>query len=541
MYKCKICGKKYTDLSSLYNHIEQQHSEMIPMDMSIQQYYYYMKTGRSNGNCVMCKQPTTWNKNTNKYNRFCGDPKCKEEYVKIAKSRMIAKYGKVHLLNDPKKQREMLANRKISGVYRWSNSKIETTYTGSYELDFLKTLDLFFEWDPEDISMPSPHTYTYKYDGEEKFYIPDVFIHSLDLEIEIKDGGDNPNNHHKIQAVDKEKERLKDETMTSQKLFHYVKITNKNYTNFFDFLKEAKDGFEKYGDDKKIPRIFKIEDIRTKGNIKPVQESSEEIDKFDGNTIETPECLLELDLLKNIINNLQMKDKSLKKKDFFIQASYNARKNSPKDLQEYMSMLVKSIQSDNDIVYVKRLIGDSKTYYRNLLNNRHKKIEGYDEYMKWVNYDLDKEIEKRMDKIKKQQSKVFESEIIDGNSILNNEPVVTNIFQMSVCYNKTRNAFGMNDLDSFVELGRYVLNKTTVGVKYNLVNKSVHDTNYSNSCDCYQLTFNDNMSLDGLISNKCSDDISIFNLYKTNDPEYKFINEVCLKLLGVKPESIELL
>ena len=541
MYKCKICGKKYTDLSSLYNHIEQQHSEMIPMDMSIQQYYYYMKTGRSNGNCVMCKQATTWNKNTNKYNRFCGDPKCKEEYVKIAKSRMIAKYGKVHLLNDPKKQREMLANRKISGVYRWSNSKIETTYTGSYELDFLKTLDLFFEWDPEDISMPSPHTYTYKYDGEEKFYIPDVFIHSLDLEIEIKDGGDNPNNHHKIQAVDKEKERLKDETMTSQKLFHYVKITNKNYTNFFDFLKEAKDGFEKYGDDKKIPRIFKIEDIRTKGNIKPVQESSEEIDKFDGNTIETPECLLEMDLLKDIINSLQMKDKSLKKKDFFIQASYNARKNSPKDLQEYMSMLVKSIQSDNDIVYVKRLIGDSKTYYRNLLNNRHKKIEGYDEYMKWVNYDLDKEIEKRMDKIKKQQSKVFESEIIDGNSILNNEPVVTNIFQMSVCYNKTRNAFGMNDLDSFVELGKYVLNKTTVGVKYNLVNKSVHDTNYSNSRDCYQLTFNDNMSLDGLISNKCSDDISIFNLYKTNDPEYKFINEVCLKLLGVKPDSIELL
>ena len=277
MYKCKICGKKYTDLSSLYNHIEQQHSEMIPMDMSIQQYYYYMKTGRSNGNCVMCKQPTTWNKNTNKYNRFCGDPKCKEEYVKIAKSRMIAKYGKVHLLNDPKKQREMLANRKISGVYRWSNSKIETTYTGSYELDFLKTLDLFFEWDPEDISMPSPHTYTYKYDGEEKFYIPDVFIHSLDLEIEIKDGGDNPNNHHKIQAVDKEKERLKDEVLTSQKLFHYVKITNKNYTNFFDFLKEVKDGFEKYGDDKKIPRIFKIEDIRTKGNIKPIQESSDDI------------------------------------------------------------------------------------------------------------------------------------------------------------------------------------------------------------------------------------------------------------------------
>ena len=267
MYKCKICGKKFTDISALYNHIEHKHGDMVPKDMSTEQYYYFMKTGKRNGNCVMCKQPTTWNKNTHKYNRFCGNPNCKEKYVQIVKGRMVAKYGKVHLLNDPNKQREMLANRKISGKYRWEGSHIETTYTGSYELDFLKLLDIFFDWDPEDISMPSPHTYTYEYEGEQKFYIPDAFIHSLDLEIEIKDGGDNPNNHHKIQAVDKEKERLKDEVMTTQKLFHYVKITNKNYSNFFDFLKEVKDGFEKYGDDKKIPRIFKTEDIKTKSVI----------------------------------------------------------------------------------------------------------------------------------------------------------------------------------------------------------------------------------------------------------------------------------
>lgn len=279
MYKCKICGKKYTDLSGLYNHIESKHADMIPKDMSVQQYYYYTKTGKLNGNCVMCKQPTTWNKNTNKYNRFCNNPKCKEKYAKIMKDRMIAKYGKVHLLNDPEKQREMLAKRKISGTYEWSDGKSETTYTGSYELDFLKTMDLFFEWDPEDILMPSPHTYTYRYEGEDKFYIPDVFIPSLDLEIEIKDGGDNPNNHYKIQAVDKEKEKLKDEVLKSQKNFHYVKITNKNYTNFFDFLKEIKDGFEKYGDDKKIPRIFKIEDIKT-GSL--VQES---YDLLTDNTI----------------------------------------------------------------------------------------------------------------------------------------------------------------------------------------------------------------------------------------------------------------
>lgn len=384
MYKCKICGKKYTELTALYNHIENKHADMIPQDMSVQQYYYYMKTGKSNGNCVMCKQPTTWNKNTNKYNRFCGNPKCKDEYVKIMKSRMIAKYGKVHLLNDPEKQREMLSKRSISGTYRWSDNKSETTYTGSYELDFLKTLDLFFEWDPEDVLMPSPHTYTYKYEGEDKFYIPDAFIPSLDLEIEIKDGGDNPNNHYKIQAVDKEKERLKDEVLKSQKNFHYVKLTNKNYTNFFDFLKEIKDGFEKYGDDKKIPRIFKIEDI--KGNsIKPVNESTE---------------IIEEGFIENILNDKKLSVKKLEDNDFFISLNYDAKKDSPKDLQDLMSRLIKGAKCEDDMIYIKNLVGKSQTYYYNLLKKRPELKDDYEIYYDWINDGMNKEIKKRMKKIK---------------------------------------------------------------------------------------------------------------------------------------------
>ena len=327
MYRCKICGKKYTELAALYNHIESKHRDMIPKDMTVQQYYYYMKTGKMNGNCVMCKKPTSWNHNTGKYNRFCGDEKCKEEYVKIMKSRMVAKYGKTHLLNDPNKQREMLANRSISGVYKWSDGKHETTYTGSYELDFLKTLDGFFDWDPTDISMPSPHTYTYKYEGEDKFYIPDVFIHSLDLEIEIKDGGDNPNNHYKIQAVDKHKEALKDEVMCSQKAFHYIKITNKNYENFFSFLKEIKREFEKHEDEKKIPRIFKIEDIKGT-NVKPVKESVEVVE--EGN-----------ELIDDIQKGLAKFDNFTKVKyserDMFLSLRYDLAKNNPKEMQEYLS------------------------------------------------------------------------------------------------------------------------------------------------------------------------------------------------------------
>ena len=405
MYKCKICGKKYNDLSCLYNHIESKHADMIPQDMTVQQFYYYMKTGKRNGNCVMCKQPTSWNMNTNKYNRFCGNPRCKEEYVKIMKSRMIAKYGKAHLLNDPNKQREMLANRSISGTYEWSDGKhTTTTYTGSYELDFLKTLDNFFDWDPTDISMPSPHTYTYEYEGQQKFYIPDVFIHSLDLEIEIKDGGDNPNNHHKIQDVDKVKEKLKDEVLTSQRNFHYVKITNKNYENFFEFLNEVKKGFEKYGDDKKIPRIFKIEDIRTKGDIRHVKESQEVAEEG-----------FVKDVAKGLLN---ANNQPFRDSDMFLSLRYNMVKDSPSELQSFLKKLIKSAKFEDDLKYVKELVGKSDTYYHNLLKKKPELQDEYDKYYKWIKDDMVNDINKKYKKVKIKETSEYDlEELLTESSI----------------------------------------------------------------------------------------------------------------------------
>ena len=404
MYKCKICGKKYNELSCLYNHIESKHADMIPQDMTVQQFYYYMKTGKRNGNCVMCKQPTSWNMNTNKYNRFCGNPRCKEEYVKIMKSRMIAKYGKAHLLNDPNKQREMLANRSISGTYEWSDGKHTTTYTGSYELDFLKTLDNFFDWDPTDISMPSPHTYTYEYEGQQKFYIPDVFIHSLDLEIEIKDGGDNPNNHHKIQDVDKVKEKLKDDVLTSQRNFHYVKITNKNYENFFEFLNEVKKGFEKYGDDKKIPRIFKIEDIRTKGDIRPVKESQEVTEEGFAK-----------DIVKGLVN---ANNQPFRDSDMFLSLRYGMVKDSPSELQGFLKKLIKSAKFEDDLKYVKELAGKSDTYYHNLLKKRPELQDEYDKYYKWIKDDMVNDINKKYKKVKIKETPEYDlEELLTESSI----------------------------------------------------------------------------------------------------------------------------
>ena len=254
---CKFCGEYMKSYDLYVSHIESSHSELIPQDMTAWRFVYYLKTGKTHGSCIICKKDTEWNEKTHKYHRFCNNPKCKEKYVETFRNRMIGKYGKVNLLNDPEQQKKMLANRKISGVYTWRDHVHETTYTGTYELSFLKFLDEIMEFNPEDVIGPSPHTYYYIYEGQKHFYIPDFFIPSLNLEIEIKEG---TNNHPKIQAVDKVKERLKDEVMKSNSnIFNYIKIIEKNNFRFIEFLDEAKKRFLN-GDKRAIIMCESVED-----------------------------------------------------------------------------------------------------------------------------------------------------------------------------------------------------------------------------------------------------------------------------------------
>lgn len=255
--KCPICKKAYVSLEGVSSHLEEVHGDQIPKHMeSGAQYYYFLKTGKSEGKCVVCGNPTKWNPKTNKYYRLCGNPKCKDKQREIYKKNMLAKFGKVTLMDDPEHQRKLLSNRKISGMYQFKNGD-RLIYVGSYEKNFLEFLDKFFDWDPNDIMTPAPTTYIYAYDGSNHFYIPDLYIVSLDLNIEIKDGGKNPNMHHKIQAVDKAKERLKDEMMLTQKS-SYVKIYDNNFTNFIKFLNKKKEIY--LSDGKPDTPVFIIED-----------------------------------------------------------------------------------------------------------------------------------------------------------------------------------------------------------------------------------------------------------------------------------------
>ena len=100
--------------------------------------------------------------------------------------------------------------------------------------------DTVFNFESADIIAPSPNVYRYQYNGEDHFYIPDFYIPDLRLEVEIKDGGDNPNMHHKIQSVDKVKEKYKDDALLKQRDNNYIKVVNKKYGDFLALINKLR-------------------------------------------------------------------------------------------------------------------------------------------------------------------------------------------------------------------------------------------------------------------------------------------------------------
>lgn len=214
--------------------MERVHSDEIPKGMPVDQYYYDITHNGARTKCVICKRETPWNERTHKYHRLCGSESCKQKNREIFQERMMKIHGTDNLASDPKHQRKMLEGRSISGIYHWSTGG-ETKYVGAYEQDFLRICDSLLQLHQSDV-VPSPFTYQYTFEGKKHFYIPDFYIPDIELEVEIKDGGDNPNMHPKIQAVDKAKEKLKDQCMIRQHAHHYIKIVNKKYGEFIDLV-----------------------------------------------------------------------------------------------------------------------------------------------------------------------------------------------------------------------------------------------------------------------------------------------------------------
>ena len=142
IYRCQHC--KYTvsvqpgDRSNgvaarvkMGRHYDTTHKILLPPDMDGYRWFYFLLTGKSEGSCVICHQPTQFNRNSMKYTRFCDNPACKQVYKKQVDQRMMSSHGKLTLLNDPDHQKKMQMARRIAGIYNWSDNKTKIPYLSS--------------------------------------------------------------------------------------------------------------------------------------------------------------------------------------------------------------------------------------------------------------------------------------------------------------------------------------------------------------------------------------------------------------------------
>lgn len=232
---CPLCRRKdFKD--KLIRHIEKDHEDIIG-DISAEQ-FLYDKTHPGSGKCIVCGNKTDWNEKTGKYHRVCSNPRCKEELRAKFKKNMIRVHGKVSLLDDAAHQAKMLANRSISGTYVYSDGT-KFTYTGSYEHKAIEFMDKVLHCNSKDIIMPGPVIdYTDQY-GNSRQWITDIYYVPYNLIIEVKDGGDNPNNRqmdeYRAKQVSKETELIR------LGEYNYLRLTDNKFVQLMEVLALLKD------------------------------------------------------------------------------------------------------------------------------------------------------------------------------------------------------------------------------------------------------------------------------------------------------------
>lgn len=237
--KCPYCEKRLPRKDLIY-HVDRKHSDLIPKDYTATRVVFNTINHKEYGNCIICGNMTEWDESKGRYDRLCKSPKCHEAYLTQVRNRMYNKYGTTNLITDKRfaeeQQKKMLANRRISGKYKFQNGDIKT-YTGSYEKKCLEFMDLVLNCKSEDIMAPGP-TIEYTLNGVTHLYISDIYYIPYNLIIEIKDGGDNPNTRDMKEY--RAKQIAKEEAIIKSGKYNYLRLTNNNFVQLMDIFAELK-------------------------------------------------------------------------------------------------------------------------------------------------------------------------------------------------------------------------------------------------------------------------------------------------------------
>ena len=234
-YKCPYC--EYRNIrEELVDHVEEKHSDMIPKDYTPARVVFNYINKKDSGKCIVCGKETEWNEKNWKYNRLCGSKKCSDKLRDDYKKNMIKVHGKTTLLDDAEQQRKMLAKRSISGTYKFADGGVRT-YTGSFEKKALEFMDQVLNIKSDELLTPGP-VFEYEFNGKKLQWITDIYYIPANLVIEVKDGGDNPNNRDMHEY--REKQIAKEKMISDTKAYNYLRLTNNNFQQLLYVLAELK-------------------------------------------------------------------------------------------------------------------------------------------------------------------------------------------------------------------------------------------------------------------------------------------------------------
>ena len=256
-YKCMFCNKTF-ERNKLASNIDKYHDDMLCPEKGFTANRIVFDTcnrkepvGASYGVCRICKKPTEWDEKSVRYKAYCSE-KCKEQARKNYEKNMLKVYGKTTLLDDMEWQEtKMLANRGISGKYKWSDGTYKQ-YVGSYEKKFLEFCDNVLNIDSGDLLTHGPTIY-YEFEGKEHTWITDAIYLPYKLVFDIKDGGDNKNNREMPEY--RAKQIMKEKFITDQGEYNYIRLTNNEFVQLLTMFAELKESYSNEDEPKTISRI----------------------------------------------------------------------------------------------------------------------------------------------------------------------------------------------------------------------------------------------------------------------------------------------
>jgi hypothetical protein len=120
-----------------------------------------------------------------------------------------------------------------------------------------------------ELMVPGPVLEYTDEDGTTRKYIPDIYWIDLNLLIEVKDGGSNPNRRNMPEY--RSKQMAKEKMITDRGTFNYLRLTNNNFAQLLEIVAEIK---EKAMNDDSSPVIrinesSKLDEVGPVGGMPP--------------------------------------------------------------------------------------------------------------------------------------------------------------------------------------------------------------------------------------------------------------------------------